>query len=60
VSAPRDLEGGAATLAGQVSRHGLQEARRLKALEGENRRLKLVSDEALHFVLMKGLVGLKW
>ena len=40
---------------------GLQEARRLKALEDENRRLKkLVADQALDLALMKELVGRKW
>lgn len=39
----------------------LQEARRLKALEDENRRLKkLVADQALDLSLMKELVGRKW
>lgn len=39
----------------------LQEARRLKQLEDENRRLKrLVADQALDLSLMKDLVGRKW
>lgn len=39
----------------------LQEARRLKQLEDENRRLKkLVADQALDLWLMKDLVGRKW
>jgi putative transposase len=39
----------------------LQEARRLKALEDENRRLKkLVADLALDNSLLKDLVGRKW
>jgi putative transposase len=39
----------------------LQEARRLKTLEDENRRLKkLVADQALDLALMKELVGRKW
>jgi len=39
----------------------LHEARRLKALEDENRRLKkLVADQALDLSLMKELVGRKW
>jgi putative transposase len=39
----------------------LQDARRLKALEEENRRLKrLVADQALDLSLMKDLVGRKW
>ena len=40
---------------------GLQDARRLKTLEDENRRLKkLVADQALDLALMKELVGRKW
>ncbi len=39
----------------------LQEARRLKRLEDENRRLKrVVADQALDLSLMKDLVGRKW
>ncbi len=39
----------------------LQEARRLKQLADENRRLKrLVADQALDLSLMKDLVGRKW
>lgn len=39
----------------------LPEARRLKQLEDENRRLKrLVADQALDLSLMKDLVGRKW
>jgi putative transposase len=39
----------------------VHEARRLKALEDENRRLKkLVADQALDLALMKELVGRKW
>jgi len=43
--------------------HGLelQDARRLKALEDENRRLKkLVAEQALDLSLLKDLVGRKW
>ncbi len=40
---------------------GLAEARRLKPLEAENRRLKkLVADQALDLSLMKDLVGRTW
>jgi putative transposase len=42
---------------------GLQvsEAKRLKALEEENRRLKrLVADQALDLQVMKDLLGKKW
>ena len=42
---------------------GLQvnEARRLKALEEENRRLKrLVADQALNLQVVKDLLGKKW
>ncbi|MGH7688008.1 MAG: transposase [Gemmatimonadaceae bacterium] len=40
---------------------GLAEAKRLKVLEEENRRLKqLVADQALDLSLMKGLVGRTW
>ena len=39
----------------------LQEARRLKQLEEENRRLKrLVADQALDLSLLKDLVGRRW
>jgi putative transposase len=39
----------------------LQEARRLKALEDENRRLKrLVADLSLDNALLKDVVGRKW
>jgi len=39
----------------------LQEARRLKALEEENRRLKrLVAEQALDLSLLKDVVGRKW
>ena len=39
----------------------LQEARRLKVLEEENRRLKrVVADQALDIVLLKNVVGRKW
>lgn len=39
----------------------LQEARRLKALEEENRRLKrLVAEQALDLSLPKDVVGRKW
>ncbi len=39
----------------------LQEARRLKQLEEENRRLKkLAADQALDLSLVKELVGRKW
>ena len=39
----------------------LSEARRLKALEDENRRLKqLVADQALDNRLLKELLGKKW
>ncbi len=39
----------------------LQEARRLKALEEENRRLKrVVADQALDIALLKDVVGRKW
>ena len=43
--------------------HGLeiQEARRLKAVEDENRRLKkLVAEQALDLAPLKDLVGRKW
>ena len=40
---------------------GVAEAKRLKALEEENRRLKkLVADQALDISLLKDLVGRKW
>lgn len=40
---------------------GVAEAKRLKALEDENRRLKkLVADQALDISLLKDLVGRKW
>jgi putative transposase len=40
---------------------GLAAAKRLKALEDENRPLKkLVADQALDLSLMKDLVGRKW
>ena len=40
---------------------GLTEAKRLKALEDENRRLKrLVADQALDIALLKDVVGRKW
>jgi putative transposase len=42
---------------------GLQvsEARRLRALEEENRRLKrLVADQALDLAMLKDVVGRKW
>jgi putative transposase len=40
---------------------GIAEAKRLKALEDENRRLKkLVADQALDISLLKDLVGRKW
>ena len=39
----------------------LQEARRVKALEEENRRLKrLVAEQALDLSLLKDVVGRKW
>jgi putative transposase len=39
----------------------LQEARRLKQLEEENRRLKrLVAEQALDLSLLKDVVGRKW
>jgi putative transposase len=39
----------------------LAEARRLKVLEDENRRLKrLVADQALDIALLKDVVGRKW
>ena len=39
----------------------LQEARRLKALEEENRRLKrLVAEQALDLSLLKDVVGRRW
>jgi putative transposase len=39
----------------------LQEARRLKGLEDENRRLKkVVADQALEISLLKDVVGRKW
>jgi putative transposase len=39
----------------------LQEARRLRQLEEENRRLKrVVADQALDLSLLKDLVGRKW
>ena len=39
----------------------LKEARRLKGLEDENRRLKkLVADQALEISLLKDVVGRKW
>ena len=43
--------------------HGMEvaEARRLKALEDENRRLKrLVADQALNLQILKDVVGKKW
>jgi putative transposase len=65
VSAPRHQQGDPAPLAGEGYRtyHGLelQEARRLKALEEENRRLKrLVAEQALDLSLLKDVVGRKW
>ncbi len=40
---------------------GVAEAKRLKALDEENRRLKmLVADQALDISLLKDLVGRKW
>ncbi len=39
----------------------VNEARRLKALEDENRRLKrLVADQALDIVMLKDVAGRKW
>jgi putative transposase len=43
--------------------HGMQvnDAKRLKALEDENRRLKrLVADQALDIVMLKDVAGRKW
>ena len=39
----------------------IPDARRLKALEGENKKLKrLVADQALDLVVMKDIVSKKW
>ncbi|MGY4606969.1 hypothetical protein ACVW16_005381 [Bradyrhizobium sp. USDA 4474] len=46
---------------GEVRRYGGSEAKRLKALEDENSRLKrLLADAMLDNVALKDLLGKKW
>jgi putative transposase len=48
-------------LEGQIRRDGLSEAKRLKALEEENARLKkLLADQMLDAAALRELLGIKW
>jgi putative transposase len=48
-------------LEGQVRRHGVSEAKRLKALEDENAKLKkLLAEQMLDAVALRELLSKKW
>jgi hypothetical protein len=46
---------------GQIRRHGISDAKRLRALEDENSKLKqMLADAMLDKVALKDLLGKKW